>query len=78
MEQIELPGTGERCSRIALGTWAIGGWMWGGTDDQQAVATINAALDRGITTIDTAPAYGLDTPRRSSVGHLPRAAGATV
>jgi aryl-alcohol dehydrogenase-like predicted oxidoreductase len=58
MEQIELPGTGERGSRIALGTWAIGGWMWGGANDQQAVATINAALDRGITMIDTAPAYG--------------------
>ena len=30
-------------SRIGLGTWAIGGWMWGGTDDQESVDTIRAA-----------------------------------
>ncbi len=58
MEQIEIDGTGMTSSRIALGTWAIGGWMWGGTDEREAIATIHAALDRGITMIDTAPAYG--------------------
>lgn len=58
MEQLDIANTGIRSSRIALGTWAIGGWMWGGTDDQQSIATIHAALDRGITMIDTAPAYG--------------------
>ncbi len=58
MEQIEIAGTGMTSSRVALGTWAIGGWMWGGTDEQQSVATIHAALERGITMIDTAPAYG--------------------
>ncbi len=45
-------------SRIGLGTWAIGGWMWGGTDDQESVDTIRAAVERGINLIDTAPAYG--------------------
>jgi len=45
-------------SRIGLGTWAIGGWMWGGTDRRQAIDTILSALDRGITLIDTAPVYG--------------------
>jgi hypothetical protein len=34
------------------------GWMWGGTEEQQSIATIHAALERGITMIDTAPAYG--------------------
>ena len=47
-----------RASRIGLGTWAIGGWMWGGTDEAESIRTIQAALDRGITLIDTAPAYG--------------------
>src|SRR6478752_9071942 len=47
-----------RASRIALGTWAIGGWMWGGTDEDEAIRTIHAALDRGINLIDTAPVYG--------------------
>lgn len=45
-------------SRTGLGTWAIGGWEWGGTDERQSIDTILAALDRGITLIDTAPIYG--------------------
>jgi len=53
-----LPGIDKDVSRIGLGTWAIGGWMWGGTQEQQAVDTILSALDRGITLIDTAPVYG--------------------
>jgi aryl-alcohol dehydrogenase-like predicted oxidoreductase len=55
MEFVNLP---LRASRIALGTWAIGGWMWGGTDEDEAIRTIHAALDRGINLIDTAPVYG--------------------
>src|SRR5215472_13818481 len=47
-----------RSSRIGLGTWAMGGFQWGGADDDESVRTIHAALDRGITLIDTAPAYG--------------------
>jgi aryl-alcohol dehydrogenase-like predicted oxidoreductase len=47
-----------RSSRIGLGTWAMGGFQWGGTDDGESVRTIHSALDRGITLIDTAPAYG--------------------
>jgi aryl-alcohol dehydrogenase-like predicted oxidoreductase len=58
IETAIIPGTRLSASRIALGTWAIGGWMWGGTDDAQAVATIRSAVDRGISLIDTAPAYG--------------------
>lgn len=46
-------------SAVGLGTWAIGGWMWGGTDDAAAEDAIRAGLDAGITLIDTAPAYGL-------------------
>lgn len=45
-------------SRVGLGTWAIGGWMWGGTEEQKSIDTIHAALDRGINLIDTAPVYG--------------------
>ena len=48
-----------RVSRVILGAWAIGGTMWGGQDEELAVRTIRASLDAGITTIDTAPAYGL-------------------
>jgi len=58
MEDTMIPGTAMVSSRIALGTWAIGGWMWGGSDDADAIKTIRTALDLGITLIDTAPAYG--------------------
>ena len=58
METIEIGNSGITTSRIGLGTWAIGGWMWGGSDETQSIATIHAAIDRGITLIDTAPVYG--------------------
>ena len=58
MEYTQIPGTDMNVSRIALGTWAIGGWMWGGTDEKESIKTIHAALDEGITVIDTAPVYG--------------------
>jgi len=58
MELADIPGTSLRVSRVALGTWAIGGWMWGGTDEAESISTIRAALDHGINLIDTAPVYG--------------------
>ncbi|MBK8176295.1 MAG: aldo/keto reductase [Rhodospirillales bacterium] len=58
MEQIEIGRTAQSTSRIGLGTWAIGGWMWGGTDEAQSIATIRSAVERGVTLIDTAPVYG--------------------
>ena len=61
MEQIGIPRTNLSVSRIALGTWAIGGWMWGGTDEARSIATIHAALDMGVNLVDTAPVYGFGT-----------------
>jgi aryl-alcohol dehydrogenase-like predicted oxidoreductase len=58
MEFTKIQSTDIRATRIGLGTWAIGGWMWGGADDDAAIATIHRALDSGVTLIDTAPAYG--------------------
>src|SRR5258707_11566256 len=57
-ESVGISGTPIRASRIGLGTWAMGGWMWGGTDTDESIATIRRALDQGINLIDTAPAYG--------------------
>jgi len=57
-EFVDIPKTQLKVSRVALGTWAMGGWMWGGTDQRESVATIHAALDQGINLIDTAPVYG--------------------
>jgi aryl-alcohol dehydrogenase-like predicted oxidoreductase len=58
MERTRIPGTSLRVSPVAIGTWAIGGWMWGGTDDAESVATIQAAFEHGINVVDTAPVYG--------------------
>src|SRR5690606_11570695 len=43
---------------LTLGAWAIGGWLWGRAEEKAAINAIRAALDLGITTFDTAPAYG--------------------
>src|ERR1700741_313940 len=58
LEYVDIKGTNLISSRIALGTWAIGGWMWGGSDEKESIRTIHAALDQGINLIDTAPIYG--------------------
>ena len=58
MEFATVPGTSLKISRVGLGTWAIGGWMWGGTDDGESIATIRAAVERDLNLVDTAPAYG--------------------
>lgn len=52
-------GTSElELSVITFGAWAAGGWMWGGTERKDAVEAIRASYDLGVTSIDTAPAYG--------------------
>jgi aryl-alcohol dehydrogenase-like predicted oxidoreductase len=58
MERADIPGTSLKVSRVAIGTWAIGGWMWGGTEEAESISTIRAALEHGINVIDTAPVYG--------------------
>lgn len=58
MEKLTIGNISVKASRIALGTWAMGGWMWGGSDKAESIRTIHEALDRGITLIDTAPVYG--------------------
>ena len=58
MEYITIPGIEQKTSRIGLGTWALGGWMWGGTKKNKPTETILSALDHKINLIDTAPAYG--------------------
>ena len=45
-------------SPVILGTWALGGWLWGGTERNNAEQAIRASIDSGINCIDTAPVYG--------------------
>jgi aryl-alcohol dehydrogenase-like predicted oxidoreductase len=58
MEYRQIGETDLKCSVITFGAWAIGGWKWGGTDRGEAVKAIKAAYNEGVTSIDTAPAYG--------------------
>ncbi|HEX8324487.1 MAG TPA: aldo/keto reductase [Tepidisphaeraceae bacterium] len=45
-------------SPVIFGAWAIGGWMWGGNDEQDSIDAIHASIDSGVNTIDTAAVYG--------------------
>ncbi len=59
MENVQLGTSDIAVSRVVLGAWAIGGTMWGGQDESESIRAIQASIDAGVTTIDTAPAYGL-------------------
>jgi aryl-alcohol dehydrogenase-like predicted oxidoreductase len=58
MEYRKLGKSDLDVSVITFGAWAVGGWMWGGTERKDAVAAIKAGYDLGVTSIDTAPVYG--------------------
>lgn len=58
MEYRQVGTSPVKVTEVALGAWAIGGWLWGGTDETLAVAGIQTAVDLGMTTLDTAPMYG--------------------
>jgi aryl-alcohol dehydrogenase-like predicted oxidoreductase len=58
MEYKNLGKSEVKVTPIAFGAWAIGGWMWGGADEDVAIKAIQTSYDLGITTIDTAPVYG--------------------
>ncbi len=48
-----------KVSPVIFGAWAIGGWMWGGSEESESIAAIHASLDAGVNTIDTAAIYGM-------------------
>jgi len=58
MKYKKLGRTGIDVSVVGLGTWAYGNDYWGRVQDAESIDTIHRAVDRGITLIDTAPAYG--------------------
>ncbi|MBN2616643.1 MAG: aldo/keto reductase [Bacteroidales bacterium] len=58
MEYRKLANSDLKLSVITFGAWAAGGWMWGGTEQNDSINAIHAAYELGVTSIDTAPAYG--------------------
>ncbi|MBF9236345.1 aldo/keto reductase [Hymenobacter sp. BT683] len=75
MEYQALGTSGVTVSRITFGSWAAGGWMWGGTEQNDAVGAIHASYDLGVTSIDTAPVYGMGLSEQivgEAIKSLPR------
>jgi len=68
MEERALGRTGRKTSVIGLGTWQLGA-DWGQVSDESAHATLQAAVDAGITFIDTADVYG-DGRSERAIGRL--------
>lgn len=74
-----LGSSGLTITTVGFGAWAVGGggWAfgWGPQDDEQSIATIRHALERGINWIDTAAVYGLghseEVVRRALAGMAP-------
>lgn len=58
MQYRPIGNSGIQASVVGFGCWALGGWLWGGTDEDAGIDAIHAAIDAGITLIDTAPVYG--------------------
>lgn len=59
MEYRQLGEGGPRVSALGYGAWALGGDGWDGVDPEEALETLEAALDAGVTFFDTAPIYGM-------------------
>jgi aryl-alcohol dehydrogenase-like predicted oxidoreductase len=58
MEYRPLGRTGWDISAISFGAWAIGGDVWGTTDDEESMRSLHRAIDLGVNFIDTADVYG--------------------
>ena len=59
MEYRILGDSGLELSAITYGAFAIGGTMWGGNEKRESINAIQASIDNGVTSLDTAPFYGL-------------------
>jgi aryl-alcohol dehydrogenase-like predicted oxidoreductase len=63
MQKKRLGNSDLELTPIGVGAWAMGGsgwaFAWGPQDDDESIAAIRTALDRGVNWIDTAAVYGL-------------------
>ena len=63
MQYTTLGRSNLKVSRVAFGTWQLGG-DWGPTDEDAAIAAIRQAVDQGVTLFDTARSYGFGASER--------------
>jgi aryl-alcohol dehydrogenase-like predicted oxidoreductase len=63
MQKKRLGNSDLELTPVGVGAWAMGGggwaFAWGPQDDDESIAAIHEALDRGVNWIDTAAVYGL-------------------
>jgi len=59
MQMRQLGQSDVKVSPVIFGAWAIGGWMWGGSEEKESIAAIRASVEAGANTIDTAAVYGM-------------------
>jgi aryl-alcohol dehydrogenase-like predicted oxidoreductase len=64
MQRRKLGRTSLDLPVVCFGAWAIGGWYWGGSDDDAAIEALRAAVELGVDAIDTAPVYGFGRSER--------------
>ena len=84
-ETRSLGAGGRHLSAVGVGTWALGGPFtfngrdagWGEVDDAESIRALHAAIDAGVTLIDTAPTYGTGHSERV-IGRALAALPATV
>jgi len=58
MQYRALGNSGIEASVVGFGAWAVGGWMWGGSEEKNSIRAVHTAVDAGMNLIDTAPMYG--------------------
>jgi aryl-alcohol dehydrogenase-like predicted oxidoreductase len=58
MKKQKLGSQGPEISVVGFGAWEAGGGIWGEVPDDQTIDAMRAAVDAGITWIDTAEVYG--------------------
>ncbi|HET7771098.1 MAG TPA: aldo/keto reductase [Chloroflexota bacterium] len=58
MQYRRLGKTGWNVSAVSMGCWGIGG-QWGPVEEQEAIRTMQRAMDLGVNLLDTADSYGL-------------------
>ena len=63
-------GDAARVSEVGVGTWQFGGTEWGNVAEADALSTLRAAAEAGITFLDTADIYGLGRSERLIGGFL--------
>ena len=64
MNYKKFGNTDMNVSPISVGTWGIGGAMWGGANKDESIEAIKTMVDNGVNMIDTAPAYGMGEAER--------------